>query len=474
MKKYLVILCVSVIVTLALYSKFNVNETINETAINEKNEEIDVEQNNQNIEDSHKTNKIELENFIFDISKDTREISSEGLKFAETLIIEEMSKFDCDVDIQTYPVYTVNHQTVFDEGYLSLNPLNEDEAWAESNNLIFKGSDFDSNKKNIIVSAHYDSTSDSIGVIDNATGVSAVVEIAKILKNVDMPYNIIYIFFGSEEYNMYGSKYYVNNLSEKEKENILGNINIDMLGEKDMEGLVFNVQSQYENVLTRMYTETSGDNKSLDILMGGKSDEYSFKNILIPSVTITQGGDTKAFEKTDEQTIINDTSLLDIDELVENIEQITEYIIRFDINKYTELNASKEKIYNDNEIFSVYDITSCEINDYKLSEKYYMLLEPNGYSSQYTAVYKNNNNETYRVSNIFKPNNYKISNDFELIRFKDGVEINYENENLKQNNIKYFENKVSNSYIFEHKNFIIFVDGQVSIDDFFEIISELR
>ena len=65
--------------------------------------------------------------------------------------------------------------------------------------------------KNLIISAHYDSAEDSVGANDNGSGVAAVLELARILKDTEMPYNIKFILFSGEEKYMLGSRWYVGN-----------------------------------------------------------------------------------------------------------------------------------------------------------------------------------------------------------------------------------------------------------------------
>ena len=40
--------------------------------------------------------------------------------------------------------------------------------------------------KNLIISAHYDSAEDSVGANDNGSGVAAVLELARILKDTEI------------------------------------------------------------------------------------------------------------------------------------------------------------------------------------------------------------------------------------------------------------------------------------------------
>ncbi|MDE3089102.1 MAG: M20/M25/M40 family metallo-hydrolase [Chloroflexota bacterium] len=81
----------------------------------------------------------------------------------------------------------------------------------------------------IIVGAHYDSTDDGKGADDNASGVAVMLETAEKVKNIQTPYTIRFIAFGSEEIDLNGSRYYVDQLSETDKQNTVGMINLDSL-----------------------------------------------------------------------------------------------------------------------------------------------------------------------------------------------------------------------------------------------------
>ena len=80
----------------------------------------------------------------------------------------------------------------------------------------------------ILVGAHYDSAG-THGVDDNGSGVAVVLENA--LRMADEPtfYTIRYVFFGSEEIGLCGSREYVRSLSESEKEHIVLMINADSI-----------------------------------------------------------------------------------------------------------------------------------------------------------------------------------------------------------------------------------------------------
>lgn len=94
----------------------------------------------------------------------------------------------------------------------------------------------------IIIGAHYDNTYGigdnniekfSNGVSDNASGVLCVLSLMTLLQNVELNYNIIYVFFGAEEDNMTGSQVFASSISMLDVENISLMINFDQVGAGD-------------------------------------------------------------------------------------------------------------------------------------------------------------------------------------------------------------------------------------------------
>ena len=79
-------------------------------------------------------------------------------------------------------------------------------------------------KKRVLVSCHYDSMLYAPGANDNATGVSAALELAKKFKNAQ------FAFFSAEEFNKFGSYAFVKKLSKKELKKIRFVLNLDMFG----------------------------------------------------------------------------------------------------------------------------------------------------------------------------------------------------------------------------------------------------
>lgn len=67
--------------------------------------------------------------------------------------------------------------------------------------------------ESIVIGAHYDSVGE--GANDNASGIVALLQIAKNLKDATLPFDVYFVGFGGEEQGLYGSKYFVSNFSTK-------------------------------------------------------------------------------------------------------------------------------------------------------------------------------------------------------------------------------------------------------------------
>jgi len=83
----------------------------------------------------------------------------------------------------------------------------------------------------IIICGHYD-TLNGPGTNDNGSGVSVILEVARLLKDISTEYSIKFINFSGEEQGLLGSQHYVNNVvnATSPKMNIRLVLNIDEVG----------------------------------------------------------------------------------------------------------------------------------------------------------------------------------------------------------------------------------------------------
>lgn len=110
-------------------------------------------------------------------------------------------------------------------------------AWDENDNVLSSQNIFAVKKGDspleIIIGAHYDSGKEGDGVDDNASGVAVMLEVAERIANLQTPYTIRFIAFGSEENDLDGSYYYTARMEGKDVENTLVMVNLDSIAAGD-------------------------------------------------------------------------------------------------------------------------------------------------------------------------------------------------------------------------------------------------
>jgi Zn-dependent M28 family amino/carboxypeptidase len=81
----------------------------------------------------------------------------------------------------------------------------------------------------VMAGAHLDSVNEGPGIHDNGSGSAAILEIAKQMEKVKPKNKVRFALWGAEESGLVGSIYYVNNLSQAERERIALYLNFDMI-----------------------------------------------------------------------------------------------------------------------------------------------------------------------------------------------------------------------------------------------------
>jgi Zn-dependent M28 family amino/carboxypeptidase len=138
----------------------------------------------------------------------------------------------------------------------------------------------------ILISAHYDNRMQNIsqtnarapGADDNASGVAAILELARILSKVNLKNNIQFVLFSGEEQGQWGSTVYANHLQANDTRfNTV--VNLDMIGypphglnkitveydqgnkittndiySKNIAHFIENIASEYTNLETSLHT----------------------------------------------------------------------------------------------------------------------------------------------------------------------------------------------------------------------------
>ncbi|MBD3182160.1 M20/M25/M40 family metallo-hydrolase [Candidatus Poribacteria bacterium] len=205
----------------------------------------------------------EIEQFILDL-QENRDLDQPGiayrsrysLRVAETddpsddacdnaaeYIYNKFKSYGLDVEYDSFP-----HEVLTQGHYQMRNVVATLPGSGPNSTSIF------------VITAHYDSvaskspnwqlewkTMPAPGANDNASGVAAVLEAARILSQYDFDYTIKFITFSGEELGLHGSKHYTRKASEENKD-IVGVLNFDMISydpdELDID-VITNIKSEW-------------------------------------------------------------------------------------------------------------------------------------------------------------------------------------------------------------------------------------
>ena len=93
----------------------------------------------------------------------------------------------------------------------------------------------------IVIGAHLDSVSRGPGINDNGSGSATILEVAEVFAAQGrVPRNKLrFAWWSAEEQNLIGSTYYVNNLTQAQKDAIELNLNFDMIGSPNFVRFVY-------------------------------------------------------------------------------------------------------------------------------------------------------------------------------------------------------------------------------------------
>jgi hypothetical protein len=183
-------------------------------------------------------NSTNLEKTIRDLSSfHTRHTESEYLDDVAYWLTEKLqSVCGREIYVQNF-TYTPdkNNDDVDNDSDVNSNGHHQESFSYDLKNIICKKPG--STNNTVMISAHYDSRMEDInnstarapGADDNASGVSALLEIARILSNVSLNHSIIFVLFSGEEQGKLGSTYYADYVHKTDVDLDLL-INLDMIG----------------------------------------------------------------------------------------------------------------------------------------------------------------------------------------------------------------------------------------------------
>lgn len=141
-------------------------------------------------------------------------------------------------------------------------------------------------EEKIVIGAHYDLTGEgSCGAADNWTGIVAIANIYKSLKDVKLKKTLIFVGFGKEEEGLLGSKAMAKQIKKQDVPSYCAMVNVDGVGLTSPQSLT--------NVSNKKLTEQSKElAKKIEVpfepiyIGNASSDSDSFNNKKIPAISI--------------------------------------------------------------------------------------------------------------------------------------------------------------------------------------------
>lgn len=219
--------------------------------------------------------------------------------------------FTLDIPV-TSVTQTVGQQLAATSGLVLRLKTETFRGIATTSNVIAE-SPFGNPNNVVMAGAHLDSVNAGPGIQDNGSGSAAILEVARQMAKV-RPFNKVrFALWGAEESGLVGSTYYVNNLSQAEKDKIALYLNFDMIGSPNHVFFIYDGDdsdgvgagpgpagsAQIEKTFERFYTLRGIPFKGTDF--SGRSDYGPFIAAGIPSGGLFTGAEGR---KTAEEAAI--------------------------------------------------------------------------------------------------------------------------------------------------------------------------
>lgn len=354
-----------------------------------------------------KASKESIKTNLEMLGRNVRSYQSKSKEMSINYIKEVFQNYGYETETQKFPIKQPDTLSSMSEKLPEemFDIVTEDrKILGDGKNIIVNHPGNTNSKKTVYITAHYDTTDKTTGVIDNATGVAVVLEAAKVLRQLESNINVVFVLFDAEEMGQQGAKKFVNDLSPMEKENAIGCINIDMVGEIGAGELVMKFGNGEHNILSVLWNHIL--EKDIAVEMGVMTDEQAFYYGRIPGLTIENYNPNFSLEDAE-----NQFQYVDYEQLLELINDINSFIRKFDLDFYKK--ALDEKIEVESSIERI-----CEIENAVFKKATAKVIE-NGFLMETCFYYETDDKHEFQI--ILKNRAFfdvEVSDDF--LQFSDG------------------------------------------------------
>ena len=450
-KKWNAIMAVFCILLTACTNSDNTdtNQIIAETIKTESvNSEIPSNQTAHDIESESSAHKVypangSVKKLLSEFTVESRHLSESGRDNAAKFIVNKLQSRGWNVTQEEFPVY--RYKDIFSEPY---NISENGDSVGTGNNIIAELPNFDRNKPTLILSAHYDTTKDNVGIIDNGSGTAFLLSSGEWLSDFDRDFNLRLVFFDVEESRMYGSKYYLEQLSDEEHSKIIADINFDVIGGNH---LSVGTVNGFENALS-IYLERLAKVESDLSDKGSSSDSDPFMHWQIPAVTYIDL--SLPIDPCENSSYIDHVS----DESFETLaSQLADIINGFDIDEFTAMKNSQIKTdYNGKNIDNIYKaMANISIKGFRTAKLYTAVYE-NGISSCFCCDYASEDGRSFTIRSLSEVGNEDFSPLTGIPSFEDCI------------------NQATNGELLVDKYVQYSIIGNLSNDELMDVWSQMR
>ncbi len=153
----------------------------------------------------------------------------------------------------------------------------------------------------VIAGAHLDSVNQGPGIQDNGSGSAAILEVAEQMAKVKPQNKVRFAWWGAEEMGLLGSSFYINNLSQEERDSIALYLDFEMIGSPNFVRFIFDGDGSdfgfvgppgseaIEAFFEDFYADRDLASKATPFT--GRSDYQSFINVGIPAGGLFTGAE---------------------------------------------------------------------------------------------------------------------------------------------------------------------------------------
>lgn len=151
----------------------------------------------------------------------------------------------------------------------------------ESRNVVAQKQGVLDDRRVVVLGGHYDTVSNVPGANDNGSGIATILTIAREVSKKSYPFTLRFVAFGSEELGLLGSKYYVEGLTDEERDSIVAMLNFDALGTGEVVGVLGSLELINNIAEIGSYRSVGVERR---FKMVGGSDHMPFAEAGIPAV----------------------------------------------------------------------------------------------------------------------------------------------------------------------------------------------